>query len=405
MRARFLFPWADGIDSAGKPLRRVPSNAEIAAGYPCGPADLQLHNEVTSRGLMAANELGYLVEINGLAFDEDDPSQSYRAIVLTHLIDENTTLYVPAQYPTIQDALAFLNRKRIAVDAMVTIQLAEGDFPVDLTVGPLILNHPDGGRIRILGQPLRGTGFPTPAEVDITSKPTVEALLRSRFPSRIVITGPVPGIFMLSGTLNLLGEVAIIGDGSPQQDGFKIGEFLGQIGTGNVALRNVYAFNCGARGIMCNYAAAVQGNNVAGTHCAAGILSANVSGFQATGSIICCRNTVAGGSVRDQGFFELIQNANGYFQHNPIGILSTETGSLQLMGAATISIANNTSFGVLASRQSYAAIPAFTQGGGNSGGDFVCQNGGQGWLRSGHSLTISPSANTTGNGNSYIEVS
>ena len=48
-----------GIDSAGKPLRRVPSNAEIAAGYPCGPADKQLHNEVTSRGLMAANELGY----------------------------------------------------------------------------------------------------------------------------------------------------------------------------------------------------------------------------------------------------------------------------------------------------------------------------------------------------------
>lgn len=405
MRERFLFSWADGKDSAGQDLRRVPTNAEIAAGYPCGPADKPLHNEVTARGLMAANELGYLVEVNDLAFDEDDQTQVYQAVIRTHLIPEDMTLYVPAQYPTLQAARQYLLRYRIAGDANVRIQLGAGDFPIDISTGPLFLDHPDGGRIEIVGQPLTGTGFPTPTEVDLPNKSTVEQLIRQRFPTRIVLTGAVPGFFLLSGTIKRIKDLAFIGDGTPNQDGIRIGEWVGQIGSGNIKLENVWAHNIGGNGMRANYNAAIAGQNLGATYCGgSGFLAANLSGIQVSGSFIAVRNVVAGIAARDTSFIEGVTNSECYFNRNGIGIITQDIGNAKFRDAARLEIKNNASYGCLNANHSLFSVPALVTGGGNGGVDVQSDVGSTGVIPTGTALTMSPAANTVGNNNSYNRV-
>lgn len=60
-----------------------------------------------------------------------------------------TTLNVPLDYPTIQAAVLWLSDKSITPGETVTIQVANGTY--DFTGSPLILNHPDGAQIRLVG--------------------------------------------------------------------------------------------------------------------------------------------------------------------------------------------------------------------------------------------------------------
>lgn len=58
------------------------------------------------------------------------------------------TLNVPADFDTIQDALAFLEFRPIAANATVTIQVANGNYT---NYDSIEFTHPDGDRIQILG--------------------------------------------------------------------------------------------------------------------------------------------------------------------------------------------------------------------------------------------------------------
>lgn len=65
-----------------------------------------------------------------------------------YIIFDNVTLDVPAQYPTVQDALAYLADKTILNHAIVTIQVADGVYN---NYERIIVSHPNGARINIMG--------------------------------------------------------------------------------------------------------------------------------------------------------------------------------------------------------------------------------------------------------------
>lgn len=337
----------------------------------------------------------------GLTPTNTDLGQLAQAIILGHRLLENRVIYVPGDFDDIFQALSYLSGKIIPDDVFVTILHGAGDIEVNATTGPIILDQPYGSRIRIQGQPLTGTGFPLANEVNIGSKPTVEALLRARFPTRIVVSGAVRAIFMKSGMFSQLSRLCIIGDGTANQDGLCIGEWQGDIGTGNIGLRDFFAFNCGANGIRSNYAAAIQGYNVGATHNNQGYNCANSSAIQVGGTVLGIRNSV-GAQVRDQAFIELIQGAVASFINNSgNGIWSNETGSFQALNAASLDIRNNGGAGVATSFQSYSYVSSATTGGGNPSGDIVTTGGSVGRVPASSSgLSMSPAAGSIGNNNS-----
>jgi 3D (Asp-Asp-Asp) domain-containing protein len=59
-----------------------------------------------------------------------------------------TLINVPFQYPTIADAMLSVKNKRIPVGATCTIKVGNGSYVLPST---LLLNHPDGDRLRIVG--------------------------------------------------------------------------------------------------------------------------------------------------------------------------------------------------------------------------------------------------------------
>lgn len=72
----------------------------------------------------------------------------------------NTTLSVPSTLTTIPLALAWLSHAVIDSSVTVTIQVADGTYA--LTTNQLALNHPDGARIRLIGN------VTTPASCTLT---------------------------------------------------------------------------------------------------------------------------------------------------------------------------------------------------------------------------------------------
>ncbi len=95
------------------------------------------------------------------------------AALIGGLIADSVTLNVPSQYATISAAFSYLSTKTIARGATVTIQVADGTY--NLTHG-IDLNHPDGERIRLLGNQttpdncvLMGTNPPTFSALSCTN--------------------------------------------------------------------------------------------------------------------------------------------------------------------------------------------------------------------------------------------
>jgi hypothetical protein len=60
--------------------RREPTAPEIASGYPCGPWDLALFNELDYRNTDVQREVGNLILSNGITLSESDPLQVLRAV-------------------------------------------------------------------------------------------------------------------------------------------------------------------------------------------------------------------------------------------------------------------------------------------------------------------------------------
>ncbi|MCG8550339.1 MAG: hypothetical protein MI799_08055 [Desulfobacterales bacterium] len=69
-------------------------------------------------------------------------------ISFTGNITSDVTLNVPADFSTINDAISYLNDKRIKTGVSLTIQVADGSYQYDETI---TVNHVDGDKISILG--------------------------------------------------------------------------------------------------------------------------------------------------------------------------------------------------------------------------------------------------------------
>lgn len=69
-------PWA----YAPSTQRREPTSTEIANGFPCGPADLQLFNELMYRSSLSAREIATVITGEGITLDETKVNQLQQAI-------------------------------------------------------------------------------------------------------------------------------------------------------------------------------------------------------------------------------------------------------------------------------------------------------------------------------------
>lgn len=123
---------------------------------------------------------------------EDDYLRSADIGDAAWVVTTDTTLNVPADYATIEDALAWLGERLIAPDATVTIQLADGVYALTET---LVVNHRDGSRIEIVGN------LADPSRVELS------------------FSG-VSGIEVSYGSaLGYLDGVTLVGDLTPDTDG------------------------------------------------------------------------------------------------------------------------------------------------------------------------------------------
>lgn len=379
-------------------------NERIELGYEGSIPPAEFYNDIYQELKNVLEAAGLDLEATSLTTPIN--SQLLQAIQSLERITESRTIYVTGDFSTAQDALQYLSTVRIDNMTLVTLRLAGGtDHVINSEVASLLVSHPYGDRIEIVGDTLTGAGFPTAAEMDIADKTAAEALLRTRFPTILKVVGTVPGVFQKGGSLRRLANVALIGDFSTAQDGVLIGQFEGAIGFGNIRLENVWAFNMGGNGIRSNYNAAIAGQNVGASHCGgSGFLAANMSGIQVGGAFIAVRNGVCGAASRDTSFIEGVVGSACRFNRNGIGLIGQNTGNLKFQDAATVEIRNNTSFGSLTSLHSELALPLATTGGGNGGVDVQADVGSTVTVPSGTSLTLSPAANTIGNNNSYIRV-
>lgn len=109
------------------------------------------------------------------------------------LLSADLTLPVPsAAYPTLRDALAWLDPRLISPAATVTISLADG---IHGFTAPVVLRHPSGGRLRIVGN-----------EADPTA-----VVLRFQGSSGIVVTE--------GASLGYLGGVSVEGNTTASTSG------------------------------------------------------------------------------------------------------------------------------------------------------------------------------------------
>lgn len=76
MKSAPSVPWAKAPSSQ----RREPTAGEMANGYPCGPFDMQLFNELAYRMFQATREIHTVVTEAGLSPNDDDLTQLWQAI-------------------------------------------------------------------------------------------------------------------------------------------------------------------------------------------------------------------------------------------------------------------------------------------------------------------------------------
>lgn len=312
----------------------------------------------------------------------------------------DVTLSIPGNYDTLQEGLQDIATRFIPSNVNVVFSLAAGDHVVDSSIGSIIINHPSSERIRIVGQPL-AAAFPAYSDVTSATTSVVEALLRTIWPTRIVVSGNRQGIY-LQAKLGRLENILMIGDRTSGQHGLLIGEWQGEMASGTARVVNCWFHNFGTDGLRCNYASFIQGQNIGASHCVeCGFRAANVSGMQVGGSWIASRCNSGGLVVRDQSFAEAIAGCSAAFIYSAHGVIAGPTGAFVALSASALRITNNTGYGALITSGSYGDYPTGAVGGSNGSGDTIAQAGSQQFFNSGSGLTASPTRGSTGNANSY----
>lgn len=396
-----LGDWATSAE-----LRRTPTLAERLAGYQCGAAEIKLFNEVARQGIMSATEVANAVLGAGLTIDGGDPYQLLDAILRLHRITEDTTYTIGtgSQYETINDALEDLSAKSIPVGVTVRLQLLSQEYSLSTGTDSIRASHPFGHRIILSGVTPTGGGFPNAAAVNNANPATVEDTLRGRFPTQIECAG-ITGLFLNNGALQLVENILFIGDGTGPDTtcGVLVGESkTAEAGRGSVHMHDVWCHQFAGSGFRSRYSSGITGYRLGATHCIReGFHSSNNATIATTSQLIAVRNVGPGVYASDAGLVETQINseikANG-----GAGGFSIDYGSNARIKDTTISDhATSGQCGVRASSGSQVTIIDSAFSNNATGvraqmGAFIQVSGLTG------SPTLSPAANTVGNGNAYI---
>lgn len=339
----------------------------------------------------------------GLLLDEDDLTQVRQAVTRIHRITSTQTIYVPAEYPTVQAALEYISTKVIPYDVDVVIELQAGDHIVNIATGTILLNQPFGHKITIRGQPLNGA-FPSFSEVDNANHVTVEGFLRTRFPTRIVVQGNVNGMFMQGGQIKGIENICFIGDNTNEQHGLLCGQWINDYGWGNGLLKNLWFHRLGEDGMRLNYNSSFVAQRIGATHCGnMGFRTANVSCLTVLDRIVSAYNGNIGVQIIDQSMMEIISGEADLRRNAVYGLSAHGNSNVQLGGAQAVRVQNNGSAGMVSEGRSYIKGPqSFT--GGSNGTDIFANAGGYIDLLAAavSGATLSPAANTLGNAQSFI---
>ncbi|HEV2570320.1 MAG TPA: hypothetical protein VGU72_01185 [Beijerinckiaceae bacterium] len=137
-------PWA----YAPSTQRREPTSTEIANGFPCGPADQQLFNELMYRSSLSAREIATVITGEGIALDETKVNQLQQAIFKTIQRyngslglyvnvsgnDANDGLTAATPLKTINEVIVrSLGYKQVAVVLGSDITITEAPVPINGT--------------------------------------------------------------------------------------------------------------------------------------------------------------------------------------------------------------------------------------------------------------------------------
>lgn len=216
MTIPFPQKWANA-----NPSRRVPTAQEIANGFPCGPADPDLFDQLQHRVEEVLNRLAqqmiYASDQRGVTWSESNEQSLFELLgTYEDIIKTDTVINVPADFDDIADVMDHLSNFRIANSATVIVNVAAGTYNHGNKV---VSGHPDGLRIRIIG-PALPSGVPTESAFQVSGSSAANiasdrivnaAMLRARFP--VVIQSSGTAIDVSTGSLDLQ-NILLLGSGA-----------------------------------------------------------------------------------------------------------------------------------------------------------------------------------------------
>jgi len=315
------------------------------------------------------------------------------------LIAADTTINVPADFATLQEAHDSLYGAMISPDVYVTIQIAAGIH----AIANVRVWHPDGPRIKIVGAPLPGA-FPIAADVAATIAAT-RALVRARFATILTISG-ASGIIVERGGLGLVDNILFDHDGTGA--GLNLGCVVAV--EGRVTLGRVAAIGCAiAGGNGAGLAAEITGQIDAGpeffiAHCDELARSHNRGRIWLDGSAAPNQRVLAyakrGVAARGNGSIRI--GGATVTSCNLWGLWVENEGTIDIQAGVTLS-GNTVNLGANGGRIDGKLAPHL--GAPSAANSIVANEGGYIDLEGATgSLVCSPAANTVGNANSFVRI-
>ena len=131
MKADFPALWAE----APSTLRRDPNPTELAGGFPCGPLDLQLWNELMFRLSQSQREIIYAITQSGQTPNQNNTTQLWAAIRAA------IETYAPGEFNTYLSTLSIVGGRLNFYSSPGTFQWT---CPTDVTKTRVILQAGGG---------------------------------------------------------------------------------------------------------------------------------------------------------------------------------------------------------------------------------------------------------------------
>jgi hypothetical protein len=356
---------------------------------------------------------------------------------------------VAAPWATPHKAMAYLSNYQIAEGVAVTVSVADGTYTF---TSPLVLNHPNGNQITINGgstsgarptTSLNGGGAQGNTGATLAAN---DALLNAYYNTKWQFNG-CHGLVCVEGGGVTVNTVLIRGDGSSTWSGVVAGNFTASViyaSSGSINFGSTVAVhNFGGYGVIANFGGSISASFLTATNCSNGIVT-NYGGSIYAPSAVSNNNgngivTQYNGSINAPGatasnngqigiftFYGGSINATGATASNNggNGIMTNVGGSINADGATA---SNNSGVGInLVWGGSVTAVNATASN--NTINGILVYYGGSLWAQGATALTngatnvvasgsgvifftggnaagsLSPAANTVGNGVSLITV-